>query len=59
MFVTDQKKVLIFLTSGPADFRGLLLYLSLARSLMKAEMDESIVVKMLRWQQLSGEASLQ
>lgn len=36
------------------DFKGLLLFLSLARPLLKSEIDESAIAKMLRWQDSLG-----
>lgn len=38
---------------GPKEIQGLLLYLCLARPLVRAEMDDQMVIKMLRWQQIA------
>jgi len=38
---------------GPKDIGGLLLFLSLAKQMLRADLDEAMIIKMLRWQQMS------
>lgn len=39
------------------DIRGLLLFLCLAKPLLKADLNDSMIVKMLRWQQMSYDSA--
>ncbi len=41
---------------GPKEMRGLMLFLCLARSVMKVKMDDAMVIKMLRWQEIGQES---
>jgi predicted solute-binding protein len=47
----------IYYKIGPQEFRGLLVFLCLARKLQETPLDNSIMVKILRWQELSQSTS--
>lgn len=49
----------IYYKLGPNEFRGLLIFLCLARKLQEKQNDNSVVVKILRWQELSQSNSPQ
>ncbi len=44
----------IYYKLGPREFAGLLMFLALGRELLAAELDDAIVVKLLRWQEMES-----
>jgi len=46
----------IYYRLGPREMQGLMLFLCLARSVVKVKMDDAMVIKMLRWQEIGHES---